>query len=68
MTISRDGLLNTVSKDRVHEHEPKAGKELPENASVHTTDSEDPEDEIERLVAYRSGHGFCVRWAGFDAT
>ena len=115
MTISRDGLLNTVSKDRVpgapqeptevipdgqavtddavddaipeeeinpplqdgeaddnqtgvHEPEATAGEELPENALVRTTVSEDPEDEIERLVAYRPGHGFCVRWAGFDAT
>ena len=115
MTISRDGLLNTVSKDRVtrapqeptevipdgqavtddamddaipeedinpplqdaeaddsptsvREPEPTAGEEPPENASVHTAASEDPEDEIERLVAYRLGHGFCVRWAGFDAT
>ena len=27
---------------------------------------EDLEDEIERLVAYRPGHGFCVRSAGFE--
>ena len=115
VTISWDGLLNTVSKGRVtrapqepnevisdiqavaddalddaipeeeinpplqdveadksqmgvQEPEPTAGEEPPENASVHVTASGDPEDEIERLVAYRPGNGFCVRWAGFDAT
>lgn len=30
------------------------------NASVNTAPSSDPNDEIERLVAYRLGHGFCV--------
>ena len=47
---------------------PTAGEELPENALVHNAASEDQENEILRLVAYRPGHGFRVLWAGFDAT
>ena len=50
------------------ETEPTAVEEPQETAWVYTTANEDPENEIGRLVAYRLGHEFFVRWAWFDAT
>ena len=111
VTISRDGLQSTVSRDRVTRaptepsfdwtngdvrpadgevSSPRLGSQVgdpietrtvarpssldgssegePLNPGGDNATDDDPEDEIEKLVAYRPKYGFCVRWAGFDAS
>ena len=111
VTISRDGLQSTVSRDCVtpaptepsldwtngdvqpadgEVRSPRLGSQAGDSTETRTeagppsldgssdeeplnpggdnATDEDPEDEIEKLVAYRPQYGFCVRWAGFDVS